>query len=107
MTNKQWNIACLSAVDIVKSVSPVDTGNLKNNGVTYAFLDNDTFMIKIDLAKAPYMPYTNEPWLSTNHGKWLDKETGGVKKNPNEGWWENAVKKVVEYIAQALGGEIQ
>lgn len=98
MTNKQWNIACLSAVDIVKSVSPVDTGNLKNNGVTYAFLDNDTFMIKIDLAKAPYMPYTNEPWLA--------KRWNG-KKNPNEGWWENAVKKVVEYIAQALGGEIQ
>lgn len=98
MTNKQWNIACLSAVDIVKSVSPVDTGNLKNNGVTYAFLDNDTFMIKIDLAKAPYMPYTNEPWLA--------KRWNG-KKNPNEGWWENAVKKVVEYLAQALGGEIQ
>lgn len=98
MTNKQWNIACLSAVDIVKSVSPVDTGNLKNNGVTYAFLDNDTFMIKIDLAIAPYMPYTNEPWLA--------KRWNG-KKNPNEGWWENAVKKVVEYIAQALGGEIQ
>ena len=65
---------------------------------TYAFLDNDTFMIKIDLAKAPYMPYTNEPWLA--------KRWNG-KKNPNEGWWENAVKKVVEYLAQALGGEIQ
>ena len=89
---------CKSAVELVKKVSPIDTGNLRYNAINYKFLDADTCVIKVSLDIAPYMPYTNEPWLA--------KRWNG-KKNPNEGWWENAVKKVVEYLAQALGGEIQ
>lgn len=89
---------CKRAVELVKKVSPIDTGNLRYNAINYEFLDADTCVIKVSLDIAPYMPYTNEPWLA--------KRWNG-KKNPNEGWWENAVKKVVEYLAQALGGEIQ
>ena len=89
---------CKRAVELVKKVSPIDTGNLRYNAINYEFLDADTCVIKVSLDIAPYMPYTNEPWLA--------KRWNG-KKNPNEGWWENAVKKVVEYLAQTLGGEIQ
>ena len=98
MTNQEWTAICYDLVDIVKSVAPVDKGNLKNYGVTYAFLDNDTFEIKIDLGKAPYMPYTNEPWIA--------KRWNG-KKNPNEGWWQKAVEKVVQGLASAIGGEVK
>lgn len=45
---------------------------------------------------APYMPYTNEPWLSP---RWNGKQ------NPNEGWWNDSIEFIVQYIGKRLGGE--
>ncbi len=47
---------------------------------------------------APYVVYTNEPWLSPY---WRGKQ------NPNEGWWDKFVKELNERIARKLGGEIE
>lgn len=45
---------------------------------------------------APYMPYTNEEWVSP---KW------NGAKNPNEGWWNDTIEFIVQYIGKRLGGE--
>lgn len=45
---------------------------------------------------APYMPYTNEPWLAS---RWNGAQ------NPNEGWWNETIEFIVEYIGKRLGGE--
>ena len=45
---------------------------------------------------APYMPYTNETWLSP---RWNGKQ------NPNEGWWNDSIEFIVQYIGKRLGGE--
>lgn len=47
---------------------------------------------------APYMPYTNEPWISP---RWNGKQ------NPNEGWWNDAIEFIIQYMAKRLGGELQ
>ena len=47
---------------------------------------------------APYMPFTNEVWLSP---KW------NGKRNPNQGWWNNAIEMVIVFIAKRLGGVLK
>lgn len=67
-----------------------------------AFIDNevagDEMFVYIDEKKAPYMPYTNEPWI--------DKRWNG-KKNPNEGWWQRFVAEFVRRLAAELKGELK
>ena len=88
------------ATTVLRFYAPVKTGNLRNNGINYEVYD-DKGVIYVDgdctNGIAFYMPYTNEPWVADRwHGK----------KNPNEGWWQNAVDKVAEYIADILGGAL-
>lgn len=97
--------ACIQGVNAVRDRAPIKTGNLRYNGVQYESPNPDKFIIYVDYYDAKtrkgiawYMPYTNEPWIS-------DKWNG--KKNPNEGWWQNAVDLAVNAIASALGGEIK
>ena len=52
----------------------------------------------VDESIAPYVPYTNEPWISE---KW------NGKKNPNEGWFERATGFVATYIAGRLQGRME
>lgn len=47
---------------------------------------------------APYVPYTNEPWISP---KW------NGKKNPNEGWWDRFVAEFTKRLANKLKGVIK
>lgn len=49
-----------------------------------------------DLA-APYAVYTNEPWIAA---KW------NGRKNPNEGWVQEAIRDVVPTLQQILSGAI-
>ena len=95
MTRQEFATLCMKAVRIVRERCPRDTGNLRSNGVNYAW-DGDDFIIYVDEEKAPYMPYTNEPWISP---KW------NGKKNPNEAWWKDATELVKEFIMQELNGE--
>ena len=89
MTKSEFDKLCMDIVGQVRKRAPYDTGNLSTNGVRYMWQGKDTFVIYVDESIAPYMPYTNEPWISPRwHGK----------KNPNEAWWQDAIKIVVEYL---------
>ena len=87
MTNRQFTLFINRLVEAIRSVSPIDTGNLRYNAIRVEFLDENTCRIYVDEAIAPYMPYTTEPWVSP---KWHGK------KNPNEGWWQIKATEVVK-----------
>lgn len=90
-------------VTLIRNKAPKDTGNLAYNAVRFEDKGNGVWEIWVDgtppdIGIAPYMPYTNEPWLSERwHGR----------RNPNEGWWDRTAKEVMELIATRLGGRIE
>lgn len=98
MKTENFEKMCFNIVQNLRITSPIDTGNLRYNSIKYEFVDNKTFKIYVDEEIAPYMPYTNEPWISP---KWNGKQ------NPNEGWWDNkAYPSVVNTIRDILGKRI-
>lgn len=80
-----------------KSVVPVDTGNLKNNAVKLNYKGDGVWVIEIDQSVAPYMPYTNEPWVSP---KWNGRQ------NPNEHWFDDACDMIAILLSQELQGTL-
>ena len=95
MTERRFRQICARAVKQLRKHAPKDTGNLAYNAIKYEFIGN-TCKIYVDEAIAPYMPYTNEPWVSPRwHGK----------KNPNEKWFDDAVAFLVEYITKAANAQ--
>lgn len=98
MTKRQFERICMELVKEVRQRAPRDTGNLADNGVRFIWEDDETFTIYIDESVAPYMPYTNEPWTSP---KWKGK------KNPNESWWQDALKICLEQLQSSYGGELE
>lgn len=73
------------------------TGNMQLNATKIRFYRGFNCKLYIDDNIAPYVPYTNEKWVSP---KWKGH------KNPNEGWFDRAVKQVAEHIAKYWDGEI-
>lgn len=73
------------------------TGNLAFNALNYVVKDG-AMCVYVDKSIAPYMPYTNEPWLSPY---WRGK------KNPNEGWWQRFAEELTGRVAARLGGTIK
>lgn len=71
------------------------TGNMALNAAQISFPSDDVCEITIDDKIAPYVPYTNEPWVSPY---W------GGKKNPNEGWFGRAAETLVNIAATRLNG---
>lgn len=86
------------AVELMRTLSPKKTGNMAYNGIRYEFLPGNKAEIYIDADIAPYVYYTNEPWISP---KW----NGRI--NPNEGWIDRAVYRMAQEIANELGGELK
>ena len=86
---------------------PIDTGNMRYNSpkieITGSYLIDQTVgstdlgVLYFDDEIAPYIYYTNEPWISP---KWHGK------KNPNEGWVDNLVGLIAERLAAEYGGEL-
>lgn len=73
------------------------TGNMAFNSLRYQE-EGDSFVIYMDESIAPYVPYTNEPWISPRwHGK----------KNPNEGWWQRFVDEFTRRFALELRAEVK
>ena len=72
------NAAITTVEEMRGEYVPRDTGNMALNSLRYKVQGN-YIVIYFDTNIAPYVPYTNEPWLS-------DKWNG--KQNPNEGWWD-------------------
>lgn len=97
MTTVQFISFCLRFLAIFKSKSPIDTGNLRYNGIRFEIVDDATITIYIDDVIAPYVYYTNEPWLSP---RWKGKA------NPNEGWIEKAIEETLEQIANEYKGVV-
>lgn len=95
--NGKFNLICFEAYDFIRRYTPIDTGNLRNNAVKYEALTPTHVVISIDQAIAPYMPYTNEPWLSP---RW------NGRKNPNEHWWQDTVELLVRHIAEQYRGKV-
>lgn len=91
-----FRVICNDVGHTVRKYSPVRTGNLRQ-AVTLQYLENAA-VIYVNLDKAPYMPYTNEPWVSP---KWRGKQ------NPNQYWFDNAVDHIIEEIAGRYGGKIE
>lgn len=77
---------------------PKDTGNLRFNAFRFEYVAPNRVELYIDESIAPYMPYTNEPWISP---RWKGK------KNPNEYWFQNTVEKVVNYIVEQFNGKVE
>lgn len=82
---------------VVRDRCPVDTGNLRDNGIQFAKTGENEFTISIGGSNAPYAVYTNEKWMSP---RWRGKP------NPNEHWIDNAVEDVVDMICERTGGKL-
>ena len=97
MTPEEFQRFCEDIVADVKKRSPIDTGNLRYNGIRYEYIDENTCEIYVDESIVPYIYYTNEPWISP---KW------NGKKNPNEAWWQRAAEAVALLAADKLNGKV-
>lgn len=90
-----------AAISIVEEMSgelvPRDTGNMAFNALTIN-VNNDMIDIFVNPAIAPYVLYTNEPWLSKRWHR---------KKNPNEGWWQRFAAEFARRLATKLRGDLQ
>jgi hypothetical protein len=101
--------ATLAGVIALKSAAPRDTGNLVQSikmrnlpGKIIIYVDVGSGNPQRGKAtgEAPYMKYTNESWSNF-------KPPLRGKKNPNEGWFDNAIIGVATAIASALGGTVK
>lgn len=88
-----------------KLVRRRSTGNMRRNATKIRRLSQQTTEIFVDAGHegegdgiAPYVVYTNDPWLSP---KW------NGKKNPNQGWFERATEAVAIELAAMLGGTLE
>ena len=98
MTRQQIIDAAVSTVEEMRTeIIPRDTGNMADNALQYKISQNE-IVIYINTKVAPYVPYTNEPWIAA---KWEGK------KNPNEGWWDAFAKELIEKFANKLRGTIK
>lgn len=91
------NIAISIVEEMRDEYVPRDTGNMAYMALQYE-IQNGILAITINPAIAPYVPYTNEPWISP---KW------NGKKNPNEGWWDRFVAEFTKRLANKLKGVIK
>jgi hypothetical protein len=82
---------------ILKHPEAKTTGNLKYNALKTIKTEYG-YKVYIDLDIAPYMPYTNEEWISP---KW------NGAKNPNEKWFENMVLVLAQELAMVYNGIIK
>ena len=98
MSPQEFEQACLLCVRKLRELAPKKTGNLAFNAIQFQFVDENTCEIYVNEEIAPYMPYTNEPWISPY---W------GGKKNPNEGWFDRAADTIASLCAQAVKGDLK
>lgn len=98
MTKQDIVNATVETVNQMRSeFVPYDTGNMALNALQVK-VEGDTIDITVDEAIAPYVPYTNEPWLSP---KWNGKQ------NPNQGWWERFAAEIAKRLTAKLRGALK
>ncbi|MDE6398603.1 MAG: hypothetical protein K2L51_04720, partial [Clostridiales bacterium] len=87
-------------MQIIKRMSPIKTGNLRYNAIKFEMPSPNTFKIFVDESVAPYMPYTNEVWEHKliKMGNFVPGEVVERMRtwdNPNEGWFDRAVRTAI------------
>lgn len=82
------------AFKMLQSRAPKDTGNLRYNAIRLTY-DAEGATIEVDQSIAPYMPYTNEPWVSP---KWHGRQ------NPNQYWFDSAFESLLHTLEWYTGG---
>lgn len=97
MTRLEFEGLCNAAFNIIRQKAPFDTGNLSSNSLRMIFEDENTCRIYIDENIAPYMPYTNEPWVS----QWWRG-----KQNPNLYWFDQAANDVMRILVLVANGDL-
>lgn len=108
ITKKQLERIILNMVNIIKKQAPIRTGNLRSSiryreveplvWEIYVNWGNDPYLRDYKQGIAPYMPFTNEPWISP---RW------NGRKNPNEGWWERACEMCIEDLKMRTKGVLR
>ena len=76
------------------------TGNMALHSLSYdvQYIGKEIHIkIYMDEGIAPYVVYTNEPWLSPY---WRGKQ------NPNEGWWERVVAELNARVSKKVQGNM-
>lgn len=106
MTDEEFRVLCSEAFNKFVELVPNpktrykrggSTGNMALNAAKIEFPSPNVCKIFIDEKIAPYVPYTNEPWVAARwHGK----------KNPNEGWFRRAAEFIVDFVAKRTKGEV-
>lgn len=98
MTKQEAINVCIETIEELRQsiFIPWDTGNMATNALKYEIIGNELH-IYVDEEIAPYVPFTNEPWVSP---KW------NGKTNPNEGWWEEWCATFKNRLATKLKGEL-
>ncbi len=108
MTKQQIINAVISVVEEMRGTEFVpnpetrykpggSTGNLAFNALQYK-IENRRIVVYFDTKLAPYIPYTNEPWLSPF---WEGKQ------NPNEGWWDRFAAEFADRLNKKLRGKMK
>lgn len=77
------------------------TGNMQKRAWRGRKISRNEFMIEVDTSIAPYVCYTNEPWISPY---WFRR--GTMLKNPNLHWFNNVAESMAQDIAAKLHGRI-
>lgn len=72
------------------------TGNMRFNATSIRRVSPTVIEIKVDAKIAPYVVYTNEPWISP---KWKGA------KNPNEKWFDKTAEAFARSLAYHLRGK--
>lgn len=83
------------AVEKLRDLAPKDTRNLADNAIKKEKIGEGKYRIYVDEEVAPYMKYTEENWNN------FDPPLQG-KQNPNEGWFDRAIKYIFSLIASEL-----
>ena len=95
MTAERFNEYVDRFTELLRLLAPKDTGTLAFDSIRIEWNGKNEARIYVDKEIAPYMPYTNEPWVA-------DRWNG--KQNPNEAWWQNAIKQIIEQLNDEFGG---
>ena len=92
-----YKIAQVACDQVFRPLVPYDTGNMALQATKVEKVSENEVKIYIDSDVAPYVAYTNEPWISP---KWQGKQ------NPNEKWFEKAAEKTAQAICSMLDGKM-
>ena len=76
---------------ILSSQAPIKTGNLQSS-YKVENKSKRSYTIFVDETQAPYMKYTNEPWVNRE------------VVNPNVGHFDDAIHLVLQLLQQEFGG---